>query len=318
MEWKMREPDFSGIDPLRVPEVRRRIAALDTYLALPSPSTVDALRLGQSVGLSRWQFQRLVRVWRDHRSPKLLVAGRRGASKRDYGIAPRAIEIARETIAHAEPDEPVTVISSMIEDRCAEEGVAPPSRPTIWNYVRAARQVTPASGPPRIVIGRMWFHLPMRDRAVEAMPMLLAATLLPEGIIITHRISTDPMMPPSVADLIAEVATLRVPDAPVRALVMDDDDRRAASAVITDAGLGRARGRPQSAQRDLSRSMAGKLGPLEALYRRSRARPATRKAAARFEEPLDPADVSAAIERAVAISNASRVTTVPAFDIAAD
>lgn len=69
----MREPDFSGTDPLRLSEARRRIDALNPYPDLPSPRTVDATRIAASISLSRWQFQRLARVWREHRNPALLV-----------------------------------------------------------------------------------------------------------------------------------------------------------------------------------------------------------------------------------------------------
>lgn len=314
----MSEPDLSGIDPLRVPEVRRRIAALEAYLSISSASTADAVKLGKSVGLSHAQFQRLARVWRDHRNPNLLGVGPRGRSKRDYGITPRAIEIAHETIALSAPEDRVTEISAAIEARCAEEDVARPSRPTIWNYVRAARKTAPVSGPPRIVIGRMWFHLPMLDRPVDAMPTLFAATLLPEGIVLAHRISTDPMIPPSVSDLISEVGSLLSPAAPIRELVIDDIDQRAASPALFDAGLSIMPRRSHSAQRDLSRSMAGKLGPLDAIYRRARARPATRKTATRFETPLDPTEVVAAIESTIASNNQAATEPAPKFDIALD
>ena len=49
----MTEPDLSGIEPARVPEVRRRLEAIRTYLALPEPNGRDAIRLAQSIGLTR-------------------------------------------------------------------------------------------------------------------------------------------------------------------------------------------------------------------------------------------------------------------------
>lgn len=313
----MSEPDFSGVDPLRVPEARRRIAALEAYLSLPNANTADAVRLGRAVGLSRWQFQRLARVWRDHRAPYLIVAGKRGPSKRDYGIAPRAAEIAREIIERSDAEDPVTQISARIEAACRNEGLTAPSRPTIRSYVRAVRHEAHASGPPRLVIGRMWFHLPMRGRPANAMPTLLAAVLLPERRIIAHRVSTDPEAPPPVADLLADVIDLREPGAPARPLVMGRDDRRAAETILLKAGLGERLAIRRAPQEDLSHSLAGRLGALDALYRRARARPATRKAATRFEEPLDPADVTAAIEQAVATHNEANGVDAPEFDLVA-
>lgn len=311
----MSEPDFSGIDPLRVPEARRRIAVLDAYLALPSPTTADAVRLAQNIGLSRWQLQRLAAVWRDHRDPKLIVVGRRGAANRDYGIAPRAIVIANAVIADSALDRAVADVSAEIEATCAAEGVTPPSRPTIYSYVRKARAAAPATGPDRIVIGRMWFHLPVKYQQADAMPTLLAAVMLPEAIVIAHSTSTDPAAPPSVTELVTQVAGMRTPGAPARELVIDMDDRRAAYGVMRDAGLGAIRGHRQSVQRELSRAFNGRLGPLDALCRRAKARPATRKAATRFEEPLDCFEVAAAIDGAVAAHNAAAITSTPAFDI---
>ncbi|RUA15526.1 MAG: hypothetical protein DSY55_06135 [Clostridia bacterium] len=68
----MSEPDFSGIDPLRVPEARRRVEAIRRYLALEAPSSADTTRIASTIGLSRVQFGRLVRAWRDHRDAALL------------------------------------------------------------------------------------------------------------------------------------------------------------------------------------------------------------------------------------------------------
>ena len=45
----MPEPDFAGIEPARVPEAKRRLAAIDKYLSLPSPTGEDAIRLARSI-----------------------------------------------------------------------------------------------------------------------------------------------------------------------------------------------------------------------------------------------------------------------------
>ena len=94
----MPEPDFAGIDPARVPEVKRRIGAVESYLSLPTPSGRDAIRLARSIGLTRYQFQRLVNAWCEHRDAKMLVVTKRGKASRDYGIDPRAKAIADEVI----------------------------------------------------------------------------------------------------------------------------------------------------------------------------------------------------------------------------
>lgn len=318
----MIEPDFSGIDPLRVPEARRRIAALNEYLDLPNPTTADAKRISARIGLSRWQFQRLARVWREHRRPELLVVGRRGTSARDYGIAPRAAEITREEIAKAGPDAELSTVAPEVERRCRAEGVMPLARPTIWKYIRKARSTgAAAAGPPRIIIGRMWFHLPVTvlpDGAPGTdMPTLLVALALPERVILAHCISVDDRHPPSVGDLVTGLLSGRSPDAPARPLLMDADDRRMAESALSDSGMAGIRPHYRSLQRQVSRAFGGKLGRLEALYQRGHARPRTRRVIQRQDERISPETAQAVIEEAIQASNAAACDAVPLFNIVA-
>ena len=94
----MLEPDFAGIDPTRVPEVKRRIGAIEAYLSLPTPSGGGTIRLARSMGLTRFQFQRLVIARREHRDAKMLVVTKRKIASRNYGIDPRDKAIADEVI----------------------------------------------------------------------------------------------------------------------------------------------------------------------------------------------------------------------------
>ncbi|MFD1787704.1 hypothetical protein ACFSC3_08975 [Sphingomonas floccifaciens] len=208
----MSDPDFSGIDPLRVPEARRRIAAITEYLALQAPNTSDSIRIAASIGLSRWQLQRLATAWRDHRDPKLLVFGSRGTTTRDYGIDHRAAEIGHAIIGRENGTaRSATAIAVLIEEECARENVRPPSRPTIWSWLRKARADGRAqmTGSPRIAIGRLWFPLPVANEPTDAMPSLLAAVLLPERRIVAFRVSIDLDQPPSLTAVIDDLERLR-------------------------------------------------------------------------------------------------------------
>lgn len=313
----MSEPDFSGIDPLRVPEARRRIAALNAYLALPSPTSVDTERFARSIGLSRNQFGRLARVWRDHRDARLLVIGKRGAATRDYGLDPRAVAIANDIIGAAGAAAALARVAPEIERQCAEIGAIPPSRQTIYNWIRAARADAGATaeGPPRVVVGRMWFHLPVSGAPADAMPTLLAAVLLPEQIIVAHVISTDPQAPPSVGELVDTLARTRTPGAAPRPLLLDPDDRRVAASALDRASLGGTRSHDRSVQRELSKAFAGRLGPLSVIHQRSMARPATKRVITRQDEPLPAADAVATIEEAINSNNVATLTVAPAFDL---
>jgi hypothetical protein len=315
----MSEPDFSGIDPLRVPEARRRVAAIEAYLTLPDPTSADTERFGNSIGLSRVQFGRLARVWRDHRDARLLVIGKRGAATRDYGIDGRAADIARRLIHIAGPAATLAKIAPEVELRCAEAGVAAPARGTINNWIRAelARAAIPADGPPRIVIGRMWFHLPVVDMPPNSMPTLLAAVALPERVVLAHAVSTDTSMPPSVSDLIDRLAAMRIGGATPRPILLDPDDRRVAIGALDRAGVGRTRSHNRSVQRELSKAFAGKLGPLAVIHQRGMARPATKRVISRQDQPLPAEQVVATIDDAVVAQNATALTGPPPFDLAA-
>jgi len=319
----MSEPDFSGIDPLRVPEARRRIEAINEYLALPNPNTADAKRVAAKIGLSPWHFQRLARIWSEHRNPTMMVVGRRGPSSRDYGIAPRAAAILREEIEKAGADAELATVAPEIEQRCRSENVIPPARATIWNHIRKARAGTgTAAGPPRIVIGRMWFHLPVTALTDgwpgSDMPTLLVAATLPERIILAHRISVDERYPPSVADLIADLLSKQSTSAQPRPLVMDAADRRAARKALADGGLGGVRPHNRSLQRQLARAFGGRLGSLPALYQRSLARPESKRIVQRQDERISPGAAQAVIQDAIHASNIAIGVAAPDFSIAAE
>lgn len=314
----MEEADYSGIDPLRVPEARRRVAALNAFLKLPDPSAADVRRFASSIGLSRNPFLRLARVWREHRDARLLVVGKRGASTRKYNVDPRAKDIAYEVIAQIGAAATLAGTAPEIERRCAAEKLAPPARSTINNYIKDARASTaePASGPPRIVIGRMWFHLPIKGSRADAMPNLLAAVMLPERIIVAHSISTDPLSPPSISDLIDRLAITSTPGTTPRPLLLDAEDRRVGADALARAGLGCTRSHYRSVQRELSKAFAGRLGPLSAIYQRRMARPATKRVITRQDEPLDQYEVVKIIDNAVRSHNAATLMAVPTFELA--
>jgi hypothetical protein len=128
--------DLSGVDPVRVPEARRRIEAIRTYLALENPRTADAVRIGESVGLSRWRFVRLVTAWRLHRDAKLLVMDRRNDSGPTSSISPVTAGIMDEVIREVGTNATLRSIAERIGARCADVGLEAPGQPTIWRELR--------------------------------------------------------------------------------------------------------------------------------------------------------------------------------------
>lgn len=312
----MNEPDFSGVEPLRLPEALRRVSVITSYLEHPSRTIADADRHASELGISRFQFYRLAKVWREHGKPSLLVGGLRGATSRDYGIPIRAIEIAGEEIAAAGSAAELATVAVAVETRCAAEGIAPPSRPTLWSYIMKARAESAApTGPLSIAVGRFWFHLPMQAVHVGGMPMLLAAVLLPERIVVAHAISTDGVSVPDLNELVGTLVARRTPSATVRPLLMEASDRHAAAGALATAGLERVAAHPRSVQRALARAFGERLGPIKAIYRRGSAKPGKKGVIHRMSRQLRAEEAAQVITDAIDANNAF-AGAEPAFDIA--
>jgi hypothetical protein len=315
---KMKEPDLSGVDPVRVPEARRRIAAIRSYMALPNPTTADAIRIGESVGLSRWRFVRLVRLWREHHDARRLVMDRRNNSGPTSLLDPVAATIVSDVIREMGADAKLATVAERIEARCAAAGVKAPVRPTIWHHMRKMRAASaaPASGPPRIVIGRMWFPLRVEGLPIDAMSMALIAVMLPERIIVAHRVSVGMETPASVTDLVGDIADRQVAEGNGRPLLIEAGDRHAAADQLYLMGLAQMRPHRRSLQIEISKAFGGRLDQLKALYRPSRAS-AVKKPKTRQAQPLTKAEAIHAITTAIDANNAAISATIPPFKIAA-
>lgn len=313
----MKEADYSGIDPLRVPEARRRIQAIEKYLEIKAPTTSDTLRIASSIGLSRVQFGRLVRAWRDHRNARLLVVGKRGSASRDYGVAGRAMEIMEQAIEKACAEATLAALATEIEGRCAEEVISPPSRSTINNHLRKAKARGSAliSGPPRIVVGRNWFRLPIKGASQGDMPVALVAVALPERFIVAYEIGLDSLEPPSTNELVDKVVMLRKFGAEARSILLATDDRRMAAEALKEAGLGQSISHNRSVQRELSKAFGGRLGDLEVVYQRGMARPDTKRILSRQDQPLEPLQVFNVIEDAIGSHNKGVQGGLPEYDL---
>lgn len=313
----MEEPDFSGIDPVRVPEARRRIAAIRAYLALPNPRTADAIRIGESVGLSRWTFVRLARAWSEYGEARRLVLDRRADSGRGTIIDPIAAAIIDEATEEFGADAKLATIAKWVEARCLDAGVATPADTTIWKRMRKTRAAknAPTSGPPRIIVGRMWFHLPVEGHPSGSMPMALVAVMLPERLIVAHRVSVDPEAWPSVSGLIEDLAGRQTPGGEVRPLLLAADDLRASAAKLDAVGLGDLRPHRRALQIELSKAFRGKLGQLKASYRPTTR--AAKKPKIIQARPLTEAEAADAITTAIEAHNSATLMLVPAFMFAA-
>lgn len=117
----MNEPDFSGVEPTRLAEARRRIGVIEDYLAIEGPSGERTQAAAEKLGLTRWQFMRLTHAWRDHRDPAMLVKSRTGPTRRDYGIDTKAKQIALEVIREVGIGAEISNVAPDIESVCKAE-----------------------------------------------------------------------------------------------------------------------------------------------------------------------------------------------------
>ena len=308
--------DFSGVEPLRLHEARRRVAAVEAYNQLKSPTTHDATDAAQSIGLNLAQFRRLVRVWRTYRDASLLVSGPRRRPRGDYGLDPRAEEIIAKAIEEAGDNAELAPVSRAVRCACDHAGVRPPSQATIYKRIKAVRAtgVGQIAADPLIIVGRMWFHLPITGRLTGDMPCLLVALTLPERQIIYHEISTNPSHPPCVRNAVRALITNRNQEAPKRRLLLDPYDFDVASAVLDEANLPAVKPHKRSVQRMLTKAMGGKLSSLNAIYRPQNARPHNRKIS-RQDNPLQENELHKIIELGIEHHNNSLASEVPLYDI---
>jgi hypothetical protein len=221
------ELDLSDIDPLKWAEARRRVGVIKRYLAIPRPTGADRDRHAAELGLQTGQFYNLVRAWREHRKASVLTYGARKASRpsrsRRGGVDPQAREIARAVIADLGRDAPIRLIETATVERCATEGVKPPSRGTMRLLAKEAG-VFPGDMPTTgIFVARTFVRLPtILDGAIE-LPAAVLAAEAPGGRILALALA-EPGSDDAI-DRIAEAIRARLDGSglPVAATEADAD-----------------------------------------------------------------------------------------------
>lgn len=319
----MNEPDFSGINPLRVPTARRRLAAIREYLALPDRTADDTIRIGQSIGLSRWAFQRLVKVWTQYKRVELLVENKADPTHKKRTIPDRVIEMLRDEIFKAGPDASLKKLKPIIAARCADEGYQAPSSATIDRHLQLARTERPEmmGGEPRIIIGRVSFHLPVKEDRTDAiahpLPQVILAVALPECIVLQYQVSVNLDEPPSVEKLVQDLLSGQTTEAKARPLMMDPIDRRLTRDLFKRFGIKKIDPNKSAVQKEMARAFGAKFGNLIPIYHPNHAKPGRRLVLTRQDEPLTKDEAIAAIENAIAKNNDSRLATKPEYTIKA-
>ncbi len=303
----MSEPDFSGVEPTRLVEARRRIAAIEQYLDLARPSGNDTVAAAASLDMTRWQFTRLVTAWRNHRDPAMLVRSRTGQSRRDYGMDSQAKRIAVDEIRRVGMGAEISNVAPAVEAACRKLGIRPPSRPTIYNHILSERREGKLrfDGSPCIVIGRIWFQLPMEGNDAT-IPCALVAVALPERAILAHDIATSRLVPASLANVLDGLLDRATPLGPGRELILDRDDLAAGAAVLARQEMDCFAPSRRSPQRLIAQALGDAVGPLRPVYRRGGAVAKPGYVMGSHDRPLTDQMARAAIVDAIAASNDTR------------
>jgi hypothetical protein len=304
--------DLSGVDPVRLPEIRRRIMVLDEYVALHRPDADLRKAYAARIGISVSQLYHLARVWRTSRSAESIPGARsRFAVPRPRRVDPGAIRIAQATIDHLGATTARRSILAEVARRCTEASVDAPSDSTVTNMLSAARSAMarPIGLDPEILVDELTVRLPVLDGRDVIMPRVLVAVVLPQRRIVATDMACTRTSAPSFMALMraleaaSSTAGVRLP---VRAPHVGGES----DAVTRGKNVRDRDHRPK-----LSQVMGNRLGQLGILYRPNMARPASELAAARHASPLHEADARRIILEATAEHNRS-VEELPAAGFA--
>lgn len=132
--------DWRGVPAGLLTEVKRRVAILEAYLALPKPTKNDRREAMSQLGVRHAMFYRILRDWKQTRNPAELPGARKDkcAGRNRKLLPPRVEQIIAEVLASLGPSARPEAIVAEIRARCSAAGVRPPSRMTIRQRRRVA------------------------------------------------------------------------------------------------------------------------------------------------------------------------------------
>lgn len=298
--------DMTGVDPLRVEEVRRRIAVVLDYLAESAPDVASRRRHARSLGLSVNQFLALVRAWREH-GRAVAISGAGAARGMPRADVPRSLPLAskdaaRAVIAALGPDVPHVDAVRAIKARCAELGVKAPSPSSVWNMVMSARRATAQPSHNRdVIVSRCNLKLPVQVDGTIVFPSIILVVDSVNGEIIAASMSGKDRNPSIARDEVVRRLAGRdiVADAEIAPELRNVDG---------------ARVRPVKASvaRTVTAKVLGRgFGTVELIYQLNRAIDPARALRARKDKPLRQADADRFVLQQMQIHNRARGAATP-------
>lgn len=189
--------DMSGVDPLRLIEVRRRVLIIERFLTIAKPTQMQRDAHAERVGLSTKSFMRLVSIWKRRRKPADLDGA--GAPERQ----PRRNRMPEETrsaIVDASrelgPDATLAAITERAAIKAVERGTQVVGRSAVWNVLMEERRDSGThASEPAVLIAQVFVKIPVEVDGQIVLPCLELAVLVPEAAIIAHRVAAGE--PPS-------------------------------------------------------------------------------------------------------------------------
>lgn len=295
--------DLSGVDPLRREEVRRRVAVVKAFIALPAPDDADRRAHADALGLSVNQFKALVRAWNEHpRASSMAQSGRSRGARRATGprhLDAEARATAEETVAGLAPTATLAQAVEAVASACGARGLDVPKKTAVWKMLTAARrlQVDP-SGRGVVVVGRCWLRMPMVNDYTLAMPSLAVAVRADDGVVLGATLRNDAA---TGAALFALTAT----QPGLISILVDDVMVDAAAFGAKTVGTPCS---PSEIRRRLSRIFGNRIGGVQPVYKAGAETRPERLLRSRKDRPLSRADAAAVIRAAIDAHNAERGT----------
>lgn len=197
--------DMTGVAPARRAETLRRIRALAEYLREPDPDRTRMPQVASRLGMSEVQFRNLVRAWVRHRKPSAIPGAarlRRNTVRRSGDASPYSA-IMEDAMRALAPSMSARELKRLVDSRCAQAGIAPPSKSTLYNYRREALRTAPQAL--ELVIDRIAIDMPVATASGPSMPIAMLAMISPGGHIVDWALS---LAQPSVADTAALLRAL--------------------------------------------------------------------------------------------------------------
>lgn len=188
------EDDWGSVPAQKRPEIRRRIAVIRSFLAIDDPTPEDRARAMQELGLSRASFHNLVRVMQAGAGLSEIqgtgpAPGKAGGRTLDAIVA-ALIEQAIENVGALSS---TADVHREVERLCTLAGVTPPSSVTVRKRHLEVAKWLSTSADATLLVDHCALLLPIGIGDRVLLPVVTAAFLQPEGLIVSYKIA--PLQP---------------------------------------------------------------------------------------------------------------------------